>query len=109
MAKSIRSKSKRRFRAIKRQNVFAPVEEARLQRLAAKQAKTSDNNNRMDYEAQTTTVEEDTQAVVMDVDAPKISTSTPKSKRHREKKKGKKKGMSKAKKKSLNVLVHFRR
>src|SRR6185312_17019909 len=67
MAKSMRSKSKRRFRAIKRQNVFAPVEEARLRRLAAKQAEATrvsdnkNNKNNMDYEAQTTTVEEDTQ------------------------------------------------
>ena len=37
MAKGMRSKIKRRFRAIKRQSVFAPVEAARAQRLAAKQ------------------------------------------------------------------------
>ncbi|CAG8602921.1 4919_t:CDS:2 [Paraglomus brasilianum] len=115
MAKSMRSKSKRRFRAIKRQNVFAPVEEARLRRLAAKQAEATrvsdnkNNKNSMDYEAQTTTVEEDTQAVVMDVDAPKISTSTPKNGRYKGKKKGKKRGMGKTKRKILNALVHFRR
>lgn len=38
MAKSLRSKTKRAFRSIKRQNVFGPTEEARLQRLASKQA-----------------------------------------------------------------------
>ncbi len=37
MAKGMRSKIKRRFRAIKRQSVFAPVEAARTQRLAAEQ------------------------------------------------------------------------
>ncbi|CAG8715643.1 16880_t:CDS:1, partial [Cetraspora pellucida] len=36
MAKSIRSKIKRRFRAIKRKTVFAPVEDARTSRLASK-------------------------------------------------------------------------
>ncbi|RKP10738.1 hypothetical protein THASP1DRAFT_27492 [Thamnocephalis sphaerospora] len=38
MAKSIRSKSKRRFRALKRDDIFGKVEAERLQRLAAKQA-----------------------------------------------------------------------
>ncbi|TPX51861.1 hypothetical protein SeLEV6574_g00042 [Synchytrium endobioticum] len=38
MAKSIRSKSKRRFRAIKRAEVFQPVEDARLVKLAQLQA-----------------------------------------------------------------------
>lgn len=33
MAKSIRSKIKRKFRAVKRQNVFLPTEESRLQRV----------------------------------------------------------------------------
>lgn len=39
MAKSIRSKLKRKFRAIKRQQVFEPVERARLEKLAAQQAR----------------------------------------------------------------------
>ncbi|KAI8058108.1 hypothetical protein BDF22DRAFT_739510 [Syncephalis plumigaleata] len=39
MAKSIRSKSKRRFRAIKRDNLFGKVETERVERLAVKQAK----------------------------------------------------------------------
>ncbi|KAI9593904.1 hypothetical protein BDF19DRAFT_423948 [Syncephalis fuscata] len=38
MAKSIRSKSKRRFRAIKRDNLFGKVETERVERLAAKQS-----------------------------------------------------------------------
>ncbi|KAJ3045200.1 hypothetical protein HDV00_011070 [Rhizophlyctis rosea] len=38
MAKGLRSKTKRHFRTIRRQEVFGPVEEARLQRLAQKQA-----------------------------------------------------------------------
>ncbi|KAJ3048038.1 hypothetical protein HK097_010931 [Rhizophlyctis rosea] len=38
MAKGLRSKTKRHFRTIRRQEVFGPVEEARLARLAQKQA-----------------------------------------------------------------------
>ncbi|RKP25169.1 hypothetical protein SYNPS1DRAFT_22830 [Syncephalis pseudoplumigaleata] len=38
MAKSIRSKSKRRFRAIKRDSLFGKVEAERVARLAAKQS-----------------------------------------------------------------------
>src|SRR6185369_2839826 len=38
MAKGLRNKQKRRFRAIKREKIFAPVAEARLLRLAAHQA-----------------------------------------------------------------------
>jgi hypothetical protein len=38
MAKSIRSKSKRRFRAIKRDNLFGKVDTERVERLAAKQS-----------------------------------------------------------------------
>jgi hypothetical protein len=38
MAKSMRSKSQRRLRAIKRSSVFGQVEENRLRRLAARQA-----------------------------------------------------------------------
>ncbi|KAI8811229.1 hypothetical protein BJ742DRAFT_798641 [Cladochytrium replicatum] len=38
MAKGLRSKSKRKFRTLKRDEVFKPVEDARLERLAQKQA-----------------------------------------------------------------------
>jgi hypothetical protein len=38
----MRSKIKRRFRSIKRQSVFAPVENARTQRLATKLAQTAE-------------------------------------------------------------------
>ncbi|KAI8810044.1 hypothetical protein BJ742DRAFT_852185 [Cladochytrium replicatum] len=38
MAKGLRSKSKRKFRTLKREEVFKPVEDARLARLADKQA-----------------------------------------------------------------------
>jgi hypothetical protein len=41
MAKSMRSKIKRRFRSIKRQAVFAPIENARTQRLATRLANSS--------------------------------------------------------------------
>ncbi|KAG9302706.1 hypothetical protein G9A89_005180 [Geosiphon pyriformis] len=43
MAKGLRNKSKRHFRAIKRNTIFAPVEDARLQRLAARQAEATGN------------------------------------------------------------------
>ncbi|KAI9315354.1 hypothetical protein BX666DRAFT_1961893 [Dichotomocladium elegans] len=39
MGRSLRSQTKKRFRAIKREQVFGPVEDARLQRLALAQAK----------------------------------------------------------------------
>lgn len=45
MAKGMRSKIKRRFRAIKRQTIFAPVETARTQRLAAKHTQTEQQTN----------------------------------------------------------------
>jgi hypothetical protein len=38
MAKSLRSKTKRKYRTLKREQVFAPVEEERLLRLAEAQA-----------------------------------------------------------------------
>lgn len=42
MAKSLRSKSKRAARSLKRKLVFAPVEDERLQRLAKKQSVITD-------------------------------------------------------------------
>ncbi len=38
MAKSIRSKVKRFYRSIRRKDIFGPVEEERLQKMAARQA-----------------------------------------------------------------------
>lgn len=38
MAKSIRSKSKRRFRALKRESIFGDADRSRTERLADKQA-----------------------------------------------------------------------
>jgi hypothetical protein len=52
MAKSMRSKIKRRFRAIKRQTVFAPVETARTQRLAAKHTQTEQQTNSLNSQEQ---------------------------------------------------------
>ncbi|GBC09861.1 hypothetical protein RclHR1_09170009 [Rhizophagus clarus] len=52
MAKSMRSKIKRRFRAIKRQSIFAPVETARIQRLAAKQIQTEQQTNSLNSQDQ---------------------------------------------------------
>lgn len=48
----MRSKIKRRFRAIKRQTTFAPVETARTQRLAAKQTKTEQQTNSLNLQEQ---------------------------------------------------------
>jgi hypothetical protein len=42
MAKSLRSKSKRAARSLRRKLVFAPVEDERLERLAKKQAVITD-------------------------------------------------------------------
>ncbi|KAF0386975.1 hypothetical protein F8M41_011296 [Gigaspora margarita] len=46
MAKGLRSKIKRRFRAIKRKTIFAPVEDARTFRLASKLSQTADVSKR---------------------------------------------------------------
>lgn len=53
MAKSLRSKTKRAARTIKRKLIFAPVEEERLQRLAKKQSIDSSNET-IDYTIDTT-------------------------------------------------------
>ncbi|KAK9727348.1 hypothetical protein K7432_001926 [Basidiobolus ranarum] len=65
MAKSIRSKSKRKFRAIKREQVFAPVENARMDRLSASLNSGTD----MQAESEEPVVEADsvTEAVAGDV------------------------------------------
>ncbi|CAG8594591.1 29332_t:CDS:1 [Gigaspora margarita] len=46
MAKGLRSKIKRRFRAIKRKTIFASVEDARTFRLASKLSQTADVSKR---------------------------------------------------------------
>ncbi|KAG2218350.1 hypothetical protein INT45_012969 [Circinella minor] len=72
MARSLRSQGKKRFRAIKRENVFKPVEDARLARLAEAQAKAAEKpkiGNHME--------EEKTDTMSMDTtdETKKISTS----------------------------------
>lgn len=47
----MRSKIKRRFRAIKRQSTFAPVETARTQRLAAKQIQAEQQTNSLNEQS----------------------------------------------------------
>ncbi|CAG8462943.1 9777_t:CDS:2 [Diversispora eburnea] len=75
----LRSKSKRRFRAIKRQSVFAPVENARLDRLVAKEAE--DINTQIIHQ-QLQKEETKETSTGMEVDIPKISTSGPRNSRH---------------------------
>ncbi|KAI8091284.1 uncharacterized protein B0P05DRAFT_526867 [Gilbertella persicaria] len=93
MAKSLRSATKKRTRAIKREQVFKPVEDARLERLAKAQAEAAKKESVGDYmEAETDKKAED----AMDLgEKKKISTSGPRSNRHarklrEKKKKGKK-------------------
>ncbi|KAI8992084.1 hypothetical protein BDF20DRAFT_848130 [Mycotypha africana] len=115
MGKSLRSQQKKRTRAIKRQQVFKPVEDARLERLAKAQAEAVTKPSVGDYMEDTTkdnsvtTNPTDTTstsgAVAMVTDeaeqttTKKISTSGPRSNRHarklREKKKKGKKGTNK--------------
>jgi hypothetical protein len=63
MAKSIRSKSKRHFRALKRKDIFGKAEAQRLERLAAKQAEIKE----ADYVAE----ERERRKAEMEVDAGK--------------------------------------
>ncbi|CAG8562838.1 14904_t:CDS:2 [Funneliformis mosseae] len=148
MAKSMRSKVKRRFRAIKRQSVFEPAEAARAQRLAANQVQAAGpqqmNSTSIKKEgsqdqlppqlANTYSTTDITSGslcyeilglidpdiidstnfeglmsvlsgvvgMVIDTDAPKISTSGPRNSRHQHWKRKKLAG-----KKKRNVLVHF--
>ncbi|CAG8477823.1 573_t:CDS:2 [Funneliformis caledonium] len=147
MAKSMRSKVKRRFRAIKRQSVFEPAEAARAQRLAANQVQAAGpqqmNSTSIKKEGSqdqlppqlantysTTDITsgslcyeilglidpdiidstnfEGLMSMVIDTDAPKISTSGPRNSRHQQWKRKKLAGKKKfAGKKKRNVLVHF--
>ncbi|ORY05608.1 hypothetical protein K493DRAFT_310867 [Basidiobolus meristosporus CBS 931.73] len=69
MAKSIRSKSKRKFRAIKREQVFAPVETARVNRLSAAQKAGSDMQAESEEpvaDNENSAVEASTEDMVMD-------------------------------------------
>ncbi|CEG70709.1 hypothetical protein RMATCC62417_06554 [Rhizopus microsporus] len=102
MAKSLRSQAKKRTRAIKREKIFKPVEEARLQRLAEAQAEAA-NKPKVGDQMEEERVDEENQPAeqMMEVEEEpkkKISTSGPRSKRHArklaDKKKKKKKNPS---------------
>jgi hypothetical protein len=51
MAKGLRSKSARRFRAIKRETVYGPVEDARVQRLSERLKKDAQGPKTSELEA----------------------------------------------------------
>ncbi|KAI8638602.1 hypothetical protein BD408DRAFT_422813 [Parasitella parasitica] len=94
MARSLRSHTKKRTRALKREKIFKPVEDARLARLAQAQADAAKKPSVGDF------MEEEKEAAVSTADADamteeepkkKISTSGPRSNRHARKLKEKKK------------------
>ncbi|KAI7848538.1 hypothetical protein BDC45DRAFT_610244 [Circinella umbellata] len=101
MARSLRSQGKKRFRAIKRENVFKPVEDSRLARLAEAQAKAAEKpkiGNHME--------EEQSETVSMDTtdETKKISTSGARNKKVA-RKLAKKKAKKANKPKSLKKLL----
>ncbi|KAI8149621.1 hypothetical protein BJV82DRAFT_588640 [Fennellomyces sp. T-0311] len=76
MARSLRSQGKKRTRAIKREKIFGPVEELRLQRLAEAQAKAADKPKIGDHMEEETVAAENTAMDTTNDDGPKkISTS----------------------------------
>ncbi|KAI9483309.1 MAG: hypothetical protein EXX96DRAFT_557661 [Benjaminiella poitrasii] len=96
MARSLRSHTKKRTRAIKREQVFKPVEDARLERLAKAQAEAAKKPSVGDF------MEADKDESAVNATNPdamtdgeeikkKISTSGPRSNRHARKIKEKKK------------------
>ncbi|KAI8890185.1 hypothetical protein K501DRAFT_169276 [Backusella circina FSU 941] len=91
MGKSLRSHTKKKFKAIKRATVFGPVEDARLARLAKLQADAAKKDKVGDYmddDKETTTTND---AMTEAEPNGKVSTSGPRSKRHAKKLKEKKK------------------
>ncbi|KAI7908007.1 uncharacterized protein BX663DRAFT_492706 [Cokeromyces recurvatus] len=103
MGRSLRSQSKKRTRAIKREQVFKPVEDARLERLAKAQAEAAKKPSVGDFmeadkdESVLTTTNADAMTDGEEIKK-KISTSGPRNSRHARKLKAKKK---KGKKSSL--------
>ncbi len=77
--------------AIKRQNIFKPVEDARLARLAEAQAEAAKKPSVGDFMEDDKEVVADTEAMTEDEPKKKISTSGPRSGRHARKLKEKKK------------------
>ncbi|KAI9024949.1 hypothetical protein CLU79DRAFT_745566 [Phycomyces nitens] len=74
MARSLRSHTKKRYRAIKREHVFKPVEDLRLQRLSEAQAEAAKkpNHGTTQEEHEAIKAEEE---VAMVEDPKKVSTS----------------------------------
>ncbi|GAA5811883.1 hypothetical protein MFLAVUS_005330 [Mucor flavus] len=104
MARSLRSQHKKRTRAIKREFIFKPVEDARLERLSAAQAEAANKPSVGDFmekeEEESAPVDKMVEEEATEEDKPKkISTSGPRSNRHarklKEKKKKGKKGNNK--------------
>ncbi|KAI9365320.1 hypothetical protein BD770DRAFT_378278 [Pilaira anomala] len=95
MARSLRSQAKKRTRAVKRETIFKPVEDARLARLAAAQAEAAKKPSVGDFmdkeEVATTTTTTTTDDAMTEEEPKKISTSGPRSNRHARKLKEKKK------------------
>ncbi|KAJ3100534.1 hypothetical protein HDU97_002170 [Phlyctochytrium planicorne] len=80
MGKGIRSKTKKHFRTIKREEVFKPVEEARLARLTAAQLQSTLSQNEQikllnpaDTTSTTTDADLADTTETMDEDKPKLS------------------------------------
>ncbi|KAI9272022.1 fork head domain-containing protein [Sporodiniella umbellata] len=82
MAKSLRSQAKKRTRAVKRETVFKPVEEARLKRLAEAQAESAKQPKiSTETEEEKEKVNQD-QSMEVEEENVKVSTSGPRSNRH---------------------------
>ncbi|KAK9446948.1 uncharacterized protein V1518DRAFT_422534 [Limtongia smithiae] len=75
MAKSLRAKTKVRYRSIKRAAVFEPVYSARTARLAKKLSATSAKSATVDHaEPPSATTHEDAPEVAMDIDSSSLPT-----------------------------------
>ncbi|KAF9984345.1 hypothetical protein BGZ65_000586 [Modicella reniformis] len=113
MAKGLRSKSARKFRAIKRETIFGPVETARVHRLAARLEKDAQGPKTSELEI-IANGEEPMQIEKADdtemVEDKKISTSGPKlsnSAKHKMAKEDKKKQKGKLSKRELKKKSTF--
>ncbi|KAI8374200.1 uncharacterized protein BYT42DRAFT_575415 [Radiomyces spectabilis] len=100
MARSLRSQTKKRYRSIKREQVFKPVEDARLKRLAKAQAEAANKPKVGDHmeEDKPVTEEKNADAMVDDEQPKKISTGGARSQKQARKlkaRKGKSKGFTK--------------
>ncbi|KAL1923274.1 uncharacterized protein VTP21DRAFT_8254 [Calcarisporiella thermophila] len=110
MAKSVRAQSKKRSRAIKRKEIFQPVVDARIERLAKKQAEAADGPKLLESEGgmavEDVPISDDNAQTAMSIDKPKISTSGPRTSRNQIRKQ-KKIAASKKKTKNGNKVFKF--